>query len=74
MHSIGSNLGVVELFSNPSSLFLKVESLWFTKDPKCDNDFKEVSMAYAGIGIGPDKLEKIFERFYQVEELTRKTD
>ena len=32
----------------------------------------EVSIADTGIGISPDKLEKLFDRFYQVEEsLTR---
>ena len=34
----------------------------------------EVSVADTGIGISPDKLEKLFVRFYQVEEsLTRET-
>lgn len=35
----------------------------------------EVSVAYTGIGAGLDKLEKIFDRFCQVEEsLTRKAE
>jgi len=35
----------------------------------------EVSMAYTGIDVGLDKLEKIFDRVCQVEEsLTRKAE
>ncbi len=74
MHSIVSNLGVIYPLNNPSSLLLKEGSV-SAKDHKRDRDFMEVSMAYTGIGIGLDKLEKIFVRFFQVKELlTRKTE
>ncbi len=42
------------------------------KNNGLDRDLIEVSVADTGIGISPDELEKIFDRFHQVEEsLTR---
>lgn len=44
------------------------------KDYELDGDFIEVSVKDTGIGISPEKLEKIFDKFYQVENsMTRET-
>lgn len=58
----------------PSSILLKEGTFIFQPktDYELDEDFMEVSVADTGIGISPDELEKVFDRFYQVEKsLTR---
>lgn len=44
------------------------------KEYELDDNFIEVSVTDTGIGINPYKLEKIFDKFYQVENsITRET-
>jgi signal transduction histidine kinase/DNA-binding response OmpR family regulator/streptogramin lyase len=47
-------------------------SLSVTRQIKDEKEFAEVKIADTGIGIPADKIKNIFDRFYQVDDSTRK--
>lgn len=63
---------LVKLLDNACKFTLPTGKIWIQATP-CGNQMVEVIISDSGRGIEPDRLEIVFERFYQEEGALRRT-